>query len=45
MKLILVTGPWSSGTTAVAGMLHEMGLNGIAPFFQTNDERTKNSFE
>lgn len=45
MKLILVTGPWSSGTTAVAGMLHELGLNGIGPYFQTNDERTKNSFE
>jgi hypothetical protein len=45
MKLILVTGPWSSGTTAVAGILHSLGLNGIAPFFQTNDERTKNSYE
>lgn len=45
MKLILVCGPWSSGTTAVAGMLDQLGLNGIAPFFGTNDERTKNSFE
>lgn len=45
MKLILVCGPWSSGTTAVAGMLDQFGLNGNAPFFQTNDARTKNSFE
>lgn len=45
MKLILICGPWSSGTTAVAGMLDQLGLNGLAPYFQTNDERTKNSFE
>jgi hypothetical protein len=45
MKLILVSGPWSSGTTAVAGMLDQLGLSGIGPFFRTNDERTKNSFE
>jgi hypothetical protein len=45
MKLVLICGPWSSGTTAVAGMLDKLGVNGIGPFFQTNDERTKNSFE
>ncbi len=45
MKLVLICGPWSSGTTAVAGMLDTLGINGIGPFFQTNDERTKNSFE
>jgi hypothetical protein len=45
MKLILICGPWSSGTTAVAGMLDQLGMNGMGPFFQTNDERTKNSFE
>ena len=45
MQLILVCGPWSSGTTAVARVLDELGLKGIAPYFQTNDERTKNSFE
>lgn len=44
-RLILVCGPWSSGTTAVSGMLSILGLNGLGPFFQTNDERTKNSYE
>jgi hypothetical protein len=45
MKLVLVCGPWSSGTTAVSGMLDQLGLNGLGPYFRTNDERTKNSFE
>ena len=45
MKLILVCGPWSSGTTAVSGILEQFGLNGLGPFFRTNDERTKISFE
>lgn len=45
MKLVLVCGPWSSGTTAVAGMLDKLGLKGLPPYFKTNDERTKNSFE
>ncbi len=45
MKLVLVCGPWSSGTTAVSGMLEQFGLNGLGPFFQTNDVRMKNSFE
>ncbi len=44
-RLILVCGPWSSGTTAVAGMLAAMGLNGVPPYFHTNDERTRNSYE
>lgn len=44
-RLILVCGPWSSGTTAVAGMLHKLGLKGMGPFFKTNDERTQNSYE
>jgi hypothetical protein len=45
MKLVLVCGPWSSGTTAVAGMLDALGLDGCGPYFRTNDERTRNSFE
>jgi hypothetical protein len=45
VKLVLVTGPWSSGTSAVAGMLDALGLDGCGPFFRTNDERTRNSFE
>lgn len=44
-RLVLVCGPWSSGTTAVSGMLDQLGLDGLGPYFQTNDERTKNSFE
>jgi hypothetical protein len=45
LRLILVVGPWSSGTTAVSGMFAKMGLNGIGPYFRTNDDRTKNSYE
>lgn len=45
MKLIFVCGPWSSGTTAVSGMLDALGLDGCGPFFRTNDVRTPNSFE
>lgn len=45
MRLILVTGPWSSGTSAVAGMLDALGIDGRGPFFRTNDKRTPNSFE
>jgi hypothetical protein len=45
MKLVFVCGPWSSGTTAVSGMLDALGLDGCGPFFRTNDQRTQNSFE
>jgi hypothetical protein len=45
MKLILVCGPFGSGTTAVAGVLAGLGLPGIAPYFISNDERTPNTFE
>ena len=45
MKLILVCGPWSSGTTSVAGMLDALGMDGRGPFFRTNDLRTQNCFE
>jgi hypothetical protein len=45
MKLILVCGPWSSGTSAVSGMLDALGLDGFGPYFRTNDQRTRNSFE
>ena len=45
MRLILVCGPWSSGTTAVSGMLEQLGLRGLPPYFRTNDPRTQNSFE
>lgn len=45
MQLILVCGPWSSGTTIVASMLEQLGLRGLPPYFITRDPRTPNSFE
>jgi hypothetical protein len=45
MKLILVCGPFGSGTTAVAGVLAGLGLPGIEPYSVSNDERTPNTFE
>jgi hypothetical protein len=45
VKLLLVCGPWGSGTTAVAGLLHGLGVTGVKPYFQTRDERTVNSYE
>jgi hypothetical protein len=45
VNLILVCGPWSSGTTAVSGMLEQLGARGLPPYFLTNDPRTPNSFE
>jgi hypothetical protein len=44
-KLVLVCGPFGSGTTAVAGLLAGLGLPGIEPYFVSNDERTPNTFE
>lgn len=45
MKLILVCGPYGSGTTAIAGVLAGVGLPGIEPYFVSNDQRTRNTFE
>jgi hypothetical protein len=45
IKLILVCGPFGSGTTAVAGVLAGLGLPGIEPYFVSNDEHTPNTFE
>ena len=45
MQLVLVCGPWSSGTTVVAGLLERLGLRGLPPYFITSDPRTPNSFE
>jgi hypothetical protein len=45
MQLILVCGPWSSGTTVVAGLLERLGARGLPPYFVTNDPRTPNSYE
>lgn len=45
MQLILVGGPWGSGSSAVAGALGHLGVQAPGPFFQTFDPRTPNSFE
>jgi hypothetical protein len=45
VKLLLVCGPWSSGTTAVAGLLAKLGVIGLDPYFTTNDQRTRNTYE
>lgn len=43
--LILVSGPWSSGTTAVTGALVHAGLVGFGPWQHTRDPRTPNCYE
>ena len=45
MQLILVCGPWSSGTTVVAALLERLGSRGLPPYFRTSDPRTPSSFE
>jgi hypothetical protein len=45
MKLLLVCGPFGSGTTAVAGLLARLGAIGFGPYFQPADERTPDSHE
>lgn len=44
-KLVLVCGPWGSGTSAVTGLLMNLGAIGIGPYFQTYDPRTPISYE
>ena len=45
LRLILVSGPWSGGTSAVAGMLARLGARGLGPYKGTSDPRTPNSYE
>jgi glycosyltransferase involved in cell wall biosynthesis len=45
LKLLLICGPWGSGTSAVAGILERIGVSGLAPYFMTNDKKTPNSYE
>ncbi|HEY8947745.1 MAG TPA: hypothetical protein VIM56_02550 [Rhizomicrobium sp.] len=45
MKVLLICGPYGSGTSAVAGMLANLGATGLGPYWQTNDPRTPNSHE
>lgn len=44
-KPIVVLGAWSSGTSALAGVMNNLGFYTCPPHFQTNDPRTPNSFE
>src|SRR5690606_11321890 len=43
--LILVSGPWGSGTSAVTGMLAKIGLWAPGPYLRLKDVRTENTFE
>ena len=45
MKVLLICGPYGSGTSAVAGMLANLGAMGLGPYWQTNDPRTPDSYE
>jgi hypothetical protein len=45
MKLVLICGPWGSGTTAVAGMMAKLGARGFGPYVYPGDPQTPNSFE
>jgi hypothetical protein len=45
MKLLLVCGPFGSGTTAVAGLLARLGAIGFGPYYRPTDERTPDSHE
>lgn len=44
-RLILVCGPWSSGTSALAGFLGRAGLIVPGPYVVVNDARTPATFE
>jgi glycosyltransferase involved in cell wall biosynthesis len=45
LRLVLICGPWGSGSSAVAGMLERMGAFGVGPYFETSDPNTPNSYE
>jgi hypothetical protein len=47
MRVLLICGPWGSGTTAVAGLAVQLGAIAFDPVFhfRTNDPRTPDSFE
>lgn len=44
-NIVVVLGPWGSGTSAAVGALEMMGCYICPPHFKTNDPRTPNSFE
>lgn len=43
--VVLVCGPWSSGTSAVTGALANAGLPAPGPYLKVNDPRTSQTFE
>jgi tetratricopeptide (TPR) repeat protein len=45
MKLLLICGPWGSGTSMVAGLFERMGALGLGPYINTSDRRTPISYE
>lgn len=45
LPLVLVCGPWSSGSSAVAGLLAKAGLQAPGPYVKVNDPRTTATFE
>ena len=45
MKNIVIIASWSSGSTAITGYLDKCGAYSCPPHFNTNDERTPNSYE
>lgn len=44
-RFIIVLGPWSSGSTAVTGILDHLGAFTCPPHFKTNDPRTPYAYE
>lgn len=45
IDFVMVMGGWGSGTTAVTGVLERLGLHTCPPYFITNDDRTRCSYE
>lgn len=45
MKVIFIAGSYCSGTSALAGVLDNMGIASLPPHFKTDDPLTPNSFE
>ncbi|HSH89383.1 MAG TPA: hypothetical protein VK996_05330 [Ramlibacter sp.] len=45
VPLVLVCGPWSSGTSAVAGLLAKAGLQAPGPYVAVNDPKTPATYE
>jgi hypothetical protein len=45
IKIIVVLGPYSSGTTAVTGYLARLGAFSCPPHYRTNDPKTPDSYE